>query len=267
MKLGLITINYNNQKDTSAFIDCLKKQTDSNFLLFVSDHSDKQPLQLSATDQIVVKKFENRGYSAGVNNGLRYFLAKGIKQFMVLNNDIRVTKDFVARARESFKWFKVFGAKIFYEKGYEYHKKYKKTELGRVLWYAGGWFDWKNVYVNHRGVDQVESDEFNVVEETEFITGCCFAFDKDVFTQVGFWDEKYFLYYEDADYSIRVKKAGFYLIYNPEVFLYHKNAQSTEGPGSVFHQRVQRDSRFNFALKYAPFRTKLHIIKNYYLNK
>ncbi|GIW62343.1 MAG: glycosyl transferase [Patescibacteria group bacterium] len=265
MKLGLITINYNNQKDTQELVKGLNKQTDKNFILFIADHSDKQPLKLSVEDNVIIKCFENNGYSAGVNKGLAYFASKGIKQYVVINNDIRVTKDFTARIKESFKWFKVFGAKIYYEKGFEYHKKYSKDQLGKVLWYAGGWFDWKNAYVNHRGVDRVESDEFNVVEETEFITGCFFAFDKDVFSQVGFWDERYFLYYEDADYSLRVKKANFYLIYNPEVFLYHKNAQSTDGSGSLFHQKIQRESRFRFALKYAPLKTKLHIIKNYYL--
>ena len=91
------------------------------------------------------------------------------------------------------------------------------------------------------------------------------AFDKSVVDLVGFWDSEYFLYFEDADYCERAKRNGVELIYDPSIILWHKNAQSTGGAGSTLHQRVQKNAHLRFALKYAPWRTKLHVIKNFFL--
>ncbi len=268
MKIGFITINYNNTKDTKEFLESFAAQKNKDFAVFVSDQSDKEYLPDLDYPFVRVKRLPNKGYAFGVNRGLEYFSARGVKHFCVINNDVDFSRDFVQQIKRSFERFDVFGAKIYYKKGYEYHKRrYKRSELGKVLWYAGGVIDWQNVYTKHRGVDEVDRGQYDQIEETEFITGCFFCFNKKVFDQVGFWDEGYFLYYEDADFSVRVRRKGFFLIYNPEVFLYHKNAQSTQGSGSSLHQRFQRKGRLRFALKYADLKTRLHVFKNYLLGR
>ena len=91
------------------------------------------------------------------------------------------------------------------------------------------------------------------------------CFDSEVVDKIGFWDEKYFLYYEDADYCERAKKHNIKLWYDPSIVIWHKNAQSTDGSGSVTHQKYQKKAQMRFALKYAPLRTKLHVLKNFLL--
>ena len=267
VKIGLITVNYNNQKDTQEFISSLRENR-VDFPLFISDLSDKSPLRIKKDwKDVVVQRFENRGYAFGVNRGLEYFYEQDFDGFVVVNNDILFSKNFRGEVFTSFSKFAAFTGKIYYAKGFEYHKGYKKGDLGKVIWFAGGRIDWRNIYVFHRGVDEVDKGQYDNLEETEFITGCLFAFSRRVFERVGHWDEKFFLYWEDVDYSVRVKRAGFFLIYNPYLVIYHKNAQSTRGPGSKIHTYHQRKGRLRFALKYAPFRTKLHVVKNYLLGK
>lgn len=159
------------------------------------------------------------------------------------------------------------GGKIYYADGFEYHKEYAKNDLGNVIWFAGGKIDWNHVITSHVGVDEVDEGQFNEEKEVDFLTGCMMFFDKAALDVVGFWDESYFLYYEDADWSVRAKKAGIRLVYTPRVTLWHKNAQSTDGAGSSIHTKYQEKNRVKFGLAYAPLRTKLHLLKNLFWHK
>ncbi|PJE63810.1 hypothetical protein COU89_01195, partial [Candidatus Roizmanbacteria bacterium CG10_big_fil_rev_8_21_14_0_10_45_7] len=123
--------------------------------------------------------------------------------------------------------------------------------------------DWKNALTLHRGVDEVDKGQYDKAVRTEFITGCLMAFDESVIQKTGYFDEKYFLYYEDADYCERAKRTRVPLIYDPSLIIWHKNSQSTQGAGSVFQQRYQKKNRLRYALNYAPFNTKLHVLLNY----
>lgn len=268
--IGLITVNYNQYKLTQEFLDSLSTVKNSKKLsVFIADVSTKkEEFKIKKYPMsVILKSLPNKGYAFGINQGTKYFLKKGITKFCAINNDIYFDKNFANEAEKGFKKADIFGGKIYYAPGYEYHKKYKKEEIGKVIWYAGGINDWKNVYTYHRGVDEVDHGQYNKFEETDFITGCMLFFNKKVVKKTGFWDEKYFLYYEDSDFCERAKKSGFKLYYNPKIIIYHKNAQSTGGSGSKLHQKYQRKNRLIFGLKYAPLKTKIHLIKNFILGK
>jgi len=268
--IGVITVNYNQYQLTREFLDSLATVKNANDLsVYIADVStkkeifkiDKYPMK------VIVISLPNNGYAFGINEGTKYFILKGFDKFCAINNDILFDKNFAIEAENGFKKIDIFGGKIYYAPGYEYHKKYQKKDFGKVLWYAGGIVDWKNVYISHRGVDEVDNKQFEKLEETDFITGCMLFFSKKVVDQIGFWDKKYFLYFEDFDFCERAKIARFKLFYNPKIIIWHKNAQSTGGSGSLLHQKYQRKNRLIFGLKYAPFRTKLNLIKNYLMQR
>jgi len=79
---------------------------------------------------------------------------------------------------------------------------------------------------------------------------------RETIKKIGFLDKKYFLYFEDVDYSIRAKKAGFKVVYFPGVFLWHRNAVSSGRPGSPIHVYYQTRNRLYFGFKYASIWTK-----------
>lgn len=267
--IGLITVNYNQYQLTREFLDSLATVKDAgNLSVYIADVSTKKEVLKieNYPMKVVSKSLPNKGYAFGINEGTKYFIKNGLDKFCAINNDVFFSKNFYQQAYLGFEKADIFGGKIYYAPGYEYHKKYQKKDIGKILWYAGGINDWKNVYTTHRGVDEVDNKQYSKFEETDFITGCMLFFNKKVIDQIGLWDEKYFLYFEDSDFCERAKNAGFKLFYNPKIVIWHKNAQSTGGSGSLLHQEYQRKNRLIFGLKYAPFRTKLHLIKNYFLN-
>ena len=263
-ELAIITVNYENYPVTEEFLESFEKQSDQNFVVYIADISNtKQKIKERPFIRII--QGENKGYAHGVNLGLKQAIGNGLSRFAIINNDTEVDVKFSNNVVKSIDKNKKasMGGKIYYFSGYEYHKsRYKKDDLGKVFWYAGGFVDWNHATVHHRGVDEVDTDQYNQFEETGFVTGCLTCFDKDVLDKVGFWDESYFLYYEDADWCERAKRRGIKLYYDPSIIIWHKNAQSTGGSGSSLHQKYQESSRRRFAMKYAPLKTKLHLLKN-----
>lgn len=264
-RIALITVIYENYSILHDFFKSIKEQNNQNYKLFISDLSiNKQPIEKPDFDFSVLTSV-NKGYAHGINLGLKTAIHEKFEGFCVLNNDTILKNDFIANALTGLETHpsSIIGGKIYYAPGYEFHQeRYKESDEGNVLWYAGGHIDWNHATTPHRGVDEVDSGQFNTFEETDFITGCLMCFDKQVLNKTGVWDENYFLYYEDADFCKRAKNKGIKLYYNPTLVMWHKNAQSTSGSGSKIHEKYQKENRFKFAMKYAPLRTKLHLIKN-----
>ncbi|MFQ5452517.1 MAG: glycosyltransferase, partial [Candidatus Paceibacterota bacterium] len=170
-KLAILTVNYNNYRVTEDLLQSLVKQKDKNFKVYIADLSDKKKKisrntrvlrnfsEVGFTDVVVG---ENKGYASGVNLALKQAVKQGFERFIVINNDTEVASDFTNAVSASLDKNpeSVLGGKIYYFSGYEYHaKRYKKSDLGKVLWYAGGIMDWDNAYTRHRGVDEVDSGQ------------------------------------------------------------------------------------------------------------
>lgn len=263
-KLVLITVTYKNYDVLKDFFSSLHLQTSKNFTVYLVDTSESSSSP-KVPEFVKIINAENRGYAASINTGLREARKDGFNKFCVINNDVIVSPDFVQNTLISLQLHPrgVIGGKIYYAKGYEYHKHYTQGELGKVIWYAGGRVDWDNALTPHRGVNEVDLGQYDKFGETDFITGCLMSFDQQIIDTVGLWDESYFLYFEDADFCERAKRREIHLYYDPSIVIWHKNAQSTQGAGSKLHTKFQEKNRLRFGLKYAPWRTKIHLIKNY----
>ena len=259
---------YQNYTILTDFSRSFEKQTDMDFHLFVVDLSRKKK-SFERPDFTTYIPALNRGYAYGINIGVERALSQGYDMLCITNSDIVARKDFVQNIKKSINShpFSLVGGKIYYEAGAEYHKdRYQPQDLGNVIWYAGGINDWKNSTTIHRGVDEVDRGQYEKLEKTDFITGCLMGYDKKTAQTVGKWNEGYFLYYEDADYCERAKKAGIQLYYDPSLVIWHKNAASTGGSGSSMHQKYQKINQLKFGLKFAPLRTKIHLLRNFILS-
>ena len=212
----------------------------------------------------VIFNKENLGFAGGNNVGLRYALKKGADFIFILNNDTEIKNDCVLNLWQTFldeEKIGIVSPKIYYAPGFEFHKKrYQKKDLGRVIWYAGGKIDWDNVLGRHLGVDEVDQGQYEKRKENEFATGCAFMAKRAVFEDVGLFDERFCLYLEDLDFSYRVAKAGFKLVFNPQAIVWHKNAGSSSA-GSALQTYYFTRNRLLFAQKHAPLKLKLLVYR------
>ena len=271
-KVFAVTINYKSDKETKELLESLllidQKSFDLNVV--VIDNYPKKPIRLHAKKYKklrlkVIYNSQNLGFSEGNNKGMEFALKNGADYILIINNDTLVDKNFLTELISIFETKTNVGIAaplIYFEKGYEFKKKeYKEDELGKVIWYAGGEIDWDNVLAKHKGVDEVDIGQYSQISETEFASGCAFLISSEVLKKLGMFDEKYFLYYEDSDLSIRAKRQGYKIYFSPKSFIWHKNASSAGGSGSELQDYYITRNRLLFALKYASVRSKLAILK------
>lgn len=271
-KLAIVILHFNGKEDTLECLESIKKLSRDNYdlLNIIVDNGSKENFRLEEfslkNEKIkIIRSDKNLGFAGGNNVGIKYALDQGASYVLLLNNDTVLDKNLIKellKAVQSTDQVGIAVPKIYFAKGFEYHKdKYKEEDLGKVIWYAGGNMDWKNVIGYHRGVDEVDHGQFDVAEETDFATGCCMLVRKEAFEKIGLLDEKYFLYYEDSDFSQRIKNAGYKIVYDPKAMLWHKNAGSAGGSGSSLQDYYITRNRLRFGSEYASFRTKLSLFR------
>lgn len=265
--IAIVILNFNGEKDT---LECLKSidklETDGfELLTIVVDNGSTKTFSFGNFQFKLIRNKYNLGFSGGNNVGIRYALKNNVDYICILNNDTIVDKSLVLellKLAQSDESIGIVAPKIYFAKGYEFHKnRYEESEKGKVIWYAGGVMDWRNVIGVHRGVDEVDHGQYEKVQETDFASGCCMFVKSEVFQKIGFFDEKYFLYYEDNDLSQRAKREGFRIVYSPKAVLWHKNAGSAGGSGSELQDYYITRNRLLFGMRYAPFRSKISLIK------
>lgn len=271
-KAAIVIIHYQSENDTreclnSIYINNVRsKQFDVIVVInppqknFPNKNNFVTSLKREYPQIYIIENNYNTGFAKGNNIGINKALVLGSEYILILNNDTIVSLDLLDKLinhAKSDSHVGIISPKIYFAKGYEYHKnRYKEDQKGRVIWYAGGIIDWSNIYVTHKGVDEVDKDQYDDVSETDFATGCCMLIKRNTIERIGLFDEKYFMYYEDIDYSMRVKQSKMKVVYFPEAIIWHKNASSSGKPGSKLHIYYQNRNRLYFGFKYASLRTK-----------
>lgn len=271
-KIFVIILNWNRFDDTLETLESIDKLNASDFELHTvvidnaSSDGSVEKLKKEKFDNIKVEfvlNNENLGFAAGNNRGIDFALKNGADYLCILNNDVIVDPDLITSLLVQLQGDDTTGAispKMYFAKGFEYRDKYKKSDLGKVIWYAGGIIDWNNVYGVTRGVDQVDEGQFNQTCETDFTTGTCLFTKTEVIKKMKGFDEKFFMYYEDTDLSVRIKLAGLKLIYEPKAILWHKVSQSSGIGGNLNDYFISRN-RLLFGMRYASNRTKFALFR------
>lgn len=269
--IAIVILNWNGKKDTLECLESIKQLSVLSCHLSVvvvdngSTDGSQEAIKREFSEVVSIENKKNLGFAQGNNVGIKYALENGADYVMLLNNDTLVDKNLVSelvKVMEKDKTIGMVGPKIYFASGFEFHKeRYSRQDLGKVIWYAGGVIDWQNVYASHRGVDEVDRRQYDGVAETDFTSGCAMMIRKEVFQKIGLFDPQYFLYWEDTDLCQRAREAGFKIFYVPQAFLWHKNAASSEKPGSELHQYYQTRNRLLFGMEYGNLRAKFALFR------
>lgn len=267
LKIAFIVLNHNGLGDTLECLESLRKCRRHKFrveIIVVDNYSNDGSREVfgKLKDIDLIVNQENLGFAGGNNVGIKRALLRGADFIVILNNDTVVDESFIVNLIGDFIQYDIVSPKIYFAGGFEFHKKrYKKNDLGRVIWYAGAKVDWQNIIGVHTGVDEVDHGQFARGYEIDLATGACMIVKREVFEKIGFFDDKYFLYLEDADFCVRAKKAGFRIFFEPKAVIWHKNASSTGGSGSKIQDYYISRNRLLFAFKYASVRTKIAVFR------
>lgn len=215
-KVFILILNYNGLAVIKKCLTSVFKIDYPNFEIVVVDNNSTdgslEVAKASFSKAIFIKNEENLGFSAGNNIGIRFALKRGADYVLILNNDVEVEINFLSRMIE----------KISAEERIGIASPVIFNEQTREIWFSGGRINWLRLKTIHE--KKIRTEE---VYDSEFITGCAMLISAPVFSQVGFFDENFFLYWEDADFSLRVKKAGLRNVIIPSSWIYHLERSET----------------------------------------
>lgn len=216
--VSIITLNYNQTDVTCAFLESTKSLLYRNYEILVCDMGSSVNPTKQIQDgnypnvQILVSP-ENLGFTGGNNWGMRQ--AKGELVFIV-NNDTEVTPDLLGLLVEPFAQDPSIGVTC---------PKIKFFQNPNIIQYAG--FEKMNVFtgrVNATGGYAEDKGQFDVPGITNGAHGCAMMVKKEVIDKVGMFPEKFFIYYEEWDWSARIMRAGYKIFYQGKAVIYHKES-------------------------------------------
>jgi len=269
-KVALVTVNFGKPDDTLELLETLRNLdfSDTEYRLVVVDKTPNDwlgnHLGKSIPNLELIQAGCDKGFAGSYNYGMRYAAAWGADYIMIINNDTlvgdpQIVKKMMAVLDDK-EEARVVSPKIYFAKGYEFQDRYDKKDLGKVLWYAGGNFDWNNVRSIHRGIDQVDTGLYRQTEKTGFVSGCCLMVRRHTLEKFGYFNEDYFAYFEDNEWQQRILRGGGQLYYCGNTHIYHKVSQ-TMGLGSPQTDYLLTRNRLYFTLKYAGIRTKFAVLR------
>ena len=77
------------------------------------------------------------------------------------------------------------------------------------------------------GCREKDNGQYDEVKETEYAHGGGMMVSRKVIEKAGLMPEEFFLYYEEFDWSVRIRKKGFKIYYQPKSLIYHKESMTT----------------------------------------
>jgi len=217
-KVSILVLNWNKKDMTIECIDSLKKIKYPNYEILVIDNGSTDGSYRAFKkmgDIKTVQTGKNLGYTGGNNAGMRK--AKG-DYVLVLNNDVIVDPDFLnelVRAAESDPQIGIVGPKVYYN-----HKK-------NVIFSAGGYTSKIMGLGILIGLNKIDRGQYEKQKKVNMIPGCCMLIKRKVLDKVGYFDDNFYIYFDEMDYCLRAIDSGFKCVYVPKSVIWHKVAGST----------------------------------------
>jgi hypothetical protein len=216
-----VVLNWNNLPDTLECVESVLRSDYSNFRVLVVDNGSREDpstiLRVRYPDVRVLRNQQNLGYGGGNNSGIRYAMDEGAAYVLLLNNDVTVAPDTIRRlvaAAEGDSRIGLATPRVFY---YD-----RPTE---VYW-DGGIVDWETGDTPH------DSSRLPVeagLKKSEWLDGCSLLVRASTMQDIGLLDERYFLYFEDTEWSVRASRRGWMNAVVLQARVWHKVSRSTGG--------------------------------------
>ena len=237
--VSIVTLNWNTTDVTCEFLKSINEHgTYKNLEVIVVDNGSREdPSEklYSIYPQLkLIKNPVNLGFTGGNNVGIKE--ATGDYLFIV-NNDTEFTPGLIEGLLEIFEKHPDAGM-VSPKFHYFFHKG--------TIEYAG--YHSVNIFTGRNGMvgcKEEDKGQYNEVKVTNYAHGGGMMISRKVLDKVGPLHDKFFIYYEELDWSEQVKKAGYKIYYQPKSLIYHKESMST-GKASPFKTFYHTKNRILF---------------------
>jgi len=242
--LSIITINYNGVKDTCELMETLPLEDESIEVIVVDNASTQDEasiIEQSYPQVTVIRSPKNLGFAGGNNLGIQ---ASHGKYLFFINNDTLFRG--VGHSLTSY----LLPLTSLLDSSDNIGMVCPKIRFSwgtNPIQYAG-YTPLSSITMRNRAIGCGEADngQYDIPHSTPYAHGAAMMVKREVIDKVGFMPECYFLYYEELDWSMMIRRAGYDIWYEPACTIYHKESQAT-GQNSPLKSYYMTRNRLLFA--------------------
>ena len=242
-RVTVVIPNWNGKKFLDVCLTSLRNQSFGDFQTTIVDNGSAdgsvEYVRNNFPEIRMLPLGENRGFSAGVNAGIRDAHSEYVA---LLNNDTEVDPGWIealVQAAEAHPEAGLFASKLV-----DFHDRRLLDGAGDALRRSG-----LPYRLGHAEVDRGQ------YAEPAFVFGACAAaalYRRSMFEVIGVFDEDFFAYCEDGDLSFRAQLAGYRCLYVPSSIVYHMGSASTGGKRSPMATRLGTQNGLSLLVKNLP---------------
>ena len=220
--VAVFVVTWNGNASLRRCLDSLRRLNYPRCQVFLIDNGSRRGSADSISSEFpeinVLSLPANLGYGGGCNAGLAWARDKGLDYALLLNDDTTADPELLTALVDRAE--KTEGPTVV-------APKILISQHPGIIWSAGGRLRWPWFKADHIGVgdDQAQHSE---PREVEWASGCALLVPISVIDAIGPMDERYFLYLEDVEWCLRLRRHGVRVWYEPKARLWHEVSASVE---------------------------------------
>lgn len=247
-----IILNTNRKADTLECLHSLRGQSYPNQRAIVLDNHSTDgsvaAIRAEFPEVEIIAIGENQGYAGNNNVGIEAALQQGADWVFVLNEDTVLAPDCLEnliREGEANPQIGILGPMV-----------YHHDEPG-IIQSAGAMLTkyWAGV---HLGQNEPDQGQFAALHRVDWISGCAILLRRAAIQSAGMLDSRFFYYWEETEWCVRVGKAGWQIVHVPAAKLWHKGVQRNYQPKPSLYYYDARNHLLLLAKHHAPLRAKAY---------
>ncbi len=219
----VVVLNWHGRTDTLECVESLVAGNPDVSVLVVDNGSFDGTLDAAASRWPSVATLQldaNLGFSGGMNRGIEHALARGAEVVTVLNNDTVIPAGAMRILRDAASDDLVVSPEIRYRASPD------------DIWFGGGTLDRDDAFPHHTRPDDLEPCRGGM-RVTPLLAGCCVTATRSAWQRAGLFDERFFLYFEDSEWSLRAGARGIRLAVACDARILHSVSASFVGAAAT----------------------------------
>ncbi len=241
--VSIVIPNWNGKHFLAGCLDSIRKQTYGSLETIIVDNGSRDgSVEFIKTNYPEVRLIafdHNTGFSPAVNAGIRQACGRYIS---LLNNDTIIEPNWVEELVDALDRNPDVGSVGCKMLAYDDPKILDGVGDG----YRRGGLPGR---IGHKERDQ------GLFDQPRYILGACGGaamYRRELFDDIGLFDDDYFAYLEDVDLALRAQSAGYKCLYVPTARVYHLGCGTTGSGYSPLVVKLSSQNNFNTIVKNIP---------------
>ncbi len=247
-RIAAIILNTNKKLDTLECLGSLEACQYPNLSIFVLDNASSDGSNEAIREQFpnveIIPIINNKGYAGNNNVGIQHVITQKPDWIFILNEDIVLDKNalnLMMASVSNLPQAGIIGPLVFHHSEPDFIQS------------AGGMLD-KNWDSIHLGQNELYINQFKAPLEVDWISGCAIGVRLEALEKAGFIDERFFYYYEETEWCLRIRSYGWKAYLIPEAHIWHKGVQRDYQPSPNVTYYATRNRLLMFKIHHPPFR-------------